>query len=327
MRRILMLLVLVLSVAAAMAKTPEGFATTWEQVQQTAQARHVCIYLHFTTDWCGWCRKIESETYTDARVKQELATNFAAATLDCTEKKGQTPSEALKTNMALFQKFGGTGYPFLVILAEDGATVYQTISGYLPADAFLQRLQDARKTEQDYLAFKAYAATADATSYDYAQRAMRMMARMQRKSDAVAMAKRVRELDPGNAKGDALEAAWIGLQNSPATEGKLFMDAIAQFDADNAKGYLEKATQAQSMQNLQRKQYAQCITDLERLITAAKSLQNGQDTYGMLGFAYHEIGNIDKAIANMETAIKLDPTSGRGKWLQQRVDAYKSEKK
>lgn len=330
-RRTAMLVVFVLCGLAALAKAPSSFFTTWEDVQQSAKKRHVLIYLHFTTDWCKWCRKIEAETYTDEAVKKELASDFACASLDCTETEGKDPSPALKTNMALFQEYGGTGYPLLVILSEDGAEVFQTIGGYLPADQFLQRLLEAMKTQQDYLTFQAYTAKADTTTYEYALRALRMDARVYRKADTIAMAKQVRTLDPDNAKGDALEAAWAALKYTPekqwATDGKDYLTAISRFDADNAKRYLEQASWAQAISAFDRKEFPACIAALTGLLKTAKTLADEQDVYGLLGVAYHENGTLDKSITYLKIAIKFNPTSELGKWLQQKLDAFQHEGK
>jgi thioredoxin-related protein len=325
----ILILLLAVSMAMAFAKVPDGFVTTFADIQKSAKERHVLIYLHFTTDWCGWCRKIESDTYTDPKVKQELSTNFAAASLDCTVPQGEKPSSAVKVNLALYQKFGGDGYPFIVILSEDGNTVFQIIGGYMPVDSFLQQLKSAKKTEKDYLAFQEYAGKADKTSYEYSRIAMRMMTRVLRPDDAIAMAKQILTLDPENSKGDLMEAAWIILQNLKmdkwATDGKQYMDLINKFDADNAKRYLEKMVWVQAISLFENKQFKQVITYLENLIKTAKTLENEQDIKGMLGIAYYDTGNKTKAITTLEAAIKLNPNSSRGKWLQQMLDKFKAK--
>jgi thioredoxin-related protein len=324
MRHLVLFSLLACTLAAAVAKTPQSFLTTWEAVQKSAKERHTLIYLHFTTDWCGWCRRIEDDTYTDAKVKAALA-DFAAASLDCTVPNGKAVPDAVRTNLSLMRKFGGEGYPFLVILSEDGETVYNTISGYLPPEPFLARLQAARQTEKEYKAYLADAAKADAKSYDFSLRTMRMMSRVNRTDDAVAAAKRVLALDPDNAKGDALDAAWIVLESLPSskweTDGKAYLVLFSRFDKDNAKRFLERVYWTQALDAFQARQFAVCIKTLGNLTAAAKSLANPQDAYGLLGIAYSETGARDQAIANLKKTIAIDPTSARGKWLQGRLDA------
>ncbi len=325
--RCYMLLLMLMLSTAAFAKVPDGFFTTWTDVQKSAKERHVLIYLHFTTDWCGWCRQIEANTYTDPKVKQELATNFASASLDCTVPKGQKPSTMVKINLDLYRKFNGDGYPYLVILSEDGRTIYKIIGGYMPPDAFLQQLNDAKKTGKDYLSFQEYANKADKTTYEYAQIAMRMMTQIYQSSDAVTMAKQVLKLDPDNAKGGALEAAWVALQNMAVdkwtTDGKEFMDIINKYDAVNTKHYQEQMVWEQALDSFDNQQFKQCAAYLENLIKTAKSLRNEQDIKGMLGIVYYDTGNTSKAITTLEAAIKLNPKSPRGKWLQQMLDKFK----
>ena len=44
---------------------PEGFESVWSEAVKKATAENKPIYVHFTTDWCGWCRRIEEDTYAD----------------------------------------------------------------------------------------------------------------------------------------------------------------------------------------------------------------------------------------------------------------------
>lgn len=90
--------------------------------QATAQAngkrhnRPVLLYFH--VDWCGWCRRLDS---------QYLRSPHMASTLAMFEKAELNP-EKNDANRRLFDKFGGTGYPslYLFLPGSDTAPVKVT---------------------------------------------------------------------------------------------------------------------------------------------------------------------------------------------------------
>lgn len=43
---------------------------------QTAIKTHRPLFVFFTADWCTWCHKMQSETFTDAKVKECLSQNY-----------------------------------------------------------------------------------------------------------------------------------------------------------------------------------------------------------------------------------------------------------
>ena len=114
-----------------------GFHTTWAGARKAAEAAGKPIYLHFTTTWCGWCRKIESDTYTSELGSAALE-GFVAASLDCTD----ADSSAGRVNIELMRGFGGRGFPFLVMVTSEGM-VLKTISG-IPSGIPLVSIREAR---------------------------------------------------------------------------------------------------------------------------------------------------------------------------------------
>jgi len=121
----------------------DNLADAREQARQTGKP----IFIHFTTDWCGWCRKIERDVYGSAQGAQAL-TDFIPVSLDCTVrgKQGQALAAA-QANKRLMDEYGGRGYPFLVVLAPDG-TLLHKFSGYRPVGQFVEELNQARQKLQ-----------------------------------------------------------------------------------------------------------------------------------------------------------------------------------
>lgn len=57
-------------------------------------------YLHFYTDWCGYCRKMEKETFSDKDVISSLNKDFVSIKINGEEQPG------------IAGKFGVNRYPF-----------------------------------------------------------------------------------------------------------------------------------------------------------------------------------------------------------------------
>ncbi len=327
MRKIFTVFLLLFVITGLFAKAPDSFLTNWANVKKTAKAQHKLIYLHFTTDWCGWCRKIEADTYTDAKVKKALA-DYAAASLDCTDGSKTTPADQLKINSGLHSKFGGDGYPFLVILSEDGETVFSTISGYVTPDVFIKELNAAKASQKEYNDFQEYAKTADKKSYDYLLRAMNMAGKVKQGEKAVTFAKQIIDTDPTNAKGDGAQASWIILQQLPInnweTDGIVYYNNLKKFDGKNEKGILEEALWGYAYSSYMNNKFAKCVTLLTELTKVGK-LKDEYNIYGLLGYAQASNGDKEQAIANMEKAIAIDPKAKMSQSMKEKIASLKEK--
>ena len=67
--------------------------------------------------------------------------SFVAASLDCTGASTATE----RINHTLFKRFGGTGYPYLVMVTHDGI-VLNTIGGYVKPKQFAAELVKATRS-------------------------------------------------------------------------------------------------------------------------------------------------------------------------------------
>ncbi len=82
-----------------------------------------------TATWCGWCKKLAKDTFTDSEVKK-LLDRFVLVLVD-----GDTEAAAARS-------LGARGYPYVVFQAATGETL-QIVRGYVPADRFKRIVQSA----------------------------------------------------------------------------------------------------------------------------------------------------------------------------------------
>ncbi len=114
----------------------------------TAQAKKEkkLILLDFTgSDWCGWCKKLDAETFSKPEFADYAKKNLVLVEVDFPAQKRQ--SDDLKAaNKKLQKKYGVDGYPTLIVLKPDGTVLWKQ-DGYLaggPA-AMIAELDKAKK--------------------------------------------------------------------------------------------------------------------------------------------------------------------------------------
>jgi thiol:disulfide interchange protein len=101
----------------------------YEEALAKARAEKKVVMIDFYADWCGPCRQLESQTFTDAKVRQLLAEKTVALRINIDNDK------------ALAKQYGITSIPCMVFLTGEGEEVGR-ILGFRPAAEFLE---EARK--------------------------------------------------------------------------------------------------------------------------------------------------------------------------------------
>lgn len=77
----------------------------------------------FSTSWCTWCKKMDEETFSDARVINR------SEAMVCIKVDGDARGD-------LVAKYGVDGYPTTIFLNPDGSERHRVV-GYKGPDAFL----------------------------------------------------------------------------------------------------------------------------------------------------------------------------------------------
>jgi protein disulfide-isomerase len=120
--------------------------TDLPQAQARAKSENKLVLLDFTgSDWCGWCIKLDQDTFSKPEFTDYARKNLVLVQLDFPDKKPQ--ADALKqTNAALQKKYNVNGFPTLIAMKPDGTVVW-TQTGYLEGGppALIAKLEEAKK--------------------------------------------------------------------------------------------------------------------------------------------------------------------------------------
>jgi len=130
-----------------------------------ARADKKIIMVDFYTDWCGWCKKLDKDTYTDKSVVALSKDTYVGLKLDAEDKsEGQE----------LAKKYKVRGFPTIVFLdpsqaeTKDGGLVGQIV-GYLPAKPFADQVKLIAQGHKDLPELASKAEKGDACAADLAR--------------------------------------------------------------------------------------------------------------------------------------------------------------
>lgn len=123
---------------------------SWEEATKLSESHPKKLLIDIYTDWCGWCKKMDKETFTNAEIIRLVNKDFYAIKLDAEQKEDIVYKEfTFKFNSANGKKGthelavslldGKMGYPSLVYLDENHNRI--TISpGYKVVGGLKQEL-------------------------------------------------------------------------------------------------------------------------------------------------------------------------------------------
>jgi len=107
---------------------------------KNAKKNNKHVFIDFSTAWCGWCKKMEQEVFTDPKVIDILNNDFIPVRVDGDSKNVLDINgyKVTEKNLTRYE-FGVRGYPTFWFLKPDGSKL-TTFSGYRPADYMIQAL-------------------------------------------------------------------------------------------------------------------------------------------------------------------------------------------
>lgn len=124
-------LVVAANIWAGEVKWETDYAAALRKAKQDKKLVMVDVY----TDWCGWCKKLDREVYTDKNVQAKLAKSFIAVKIN--------PERSSK-NQKIADGFGVRGFPNIIFVDADGKKLLQQ-AGYRPAGDFAKVIDQVLK--------------------------------------------------------------------------------------------------------------------------------------------------------------------------------------
>jgi len=100
---------------------------SWNEILAQAQKENKPIFLDISASWCGHCKRMKANVFTDVEVARYYNSTFINVSVDGEKGEG----------VILAKKYGVKGYPTFVFLNPDGSFAYQT-SGYHNQEKFLE---------------------------------------------------------------------------------------------------------------------------------------------------------------------------------------------
>ncbi len=125
---IVLSLVGLLAVVPARAGEEIAWAKDYAAAQAEAEKSGKLIMVDFYTDWCGWCKVLDKETYSNAAV------------VEFSKKIVSVKVNAEKEGVELAKKYGVSGYPTILFVTAGGEQVGR-MGGYSPPEPFLDTAQ------------------------------------------------------------------------------------------------------------------------------------------------------------------------------------------
>ena len=101
------------------------------KAQKTNRKLLVDVY----TDWCGWCKKMDAETYRDPAVRTYLEKHYVLVKLNAESEKAFSYRDVRYTERELAGAFGIKGFPSTIFLKPNGDPI-TIFPGYADAAMF-----------------------------------------------------------------------------------------------------------------------------------------------------------------------------------------------
>lgn len=128
MRRFWVLLLLVLVFSASLPVAAQSWATNLQTSLKTAAKANKQLLVDFTAEWCGWCKKMETDVFNKADFKNYVKSRYQLVRVDADKYKD------------IVAKYKISGFPTVMILSPKGVEV-QRIVGYLKLKEFMAKLK------------------------------------------------------------------------------------------------------------------------------------------------------------------------------------------
>lgn len=134
MKRYAWILAVVLAAVTARA-ADVNWTHDYDEALKKAKTEKKLVMIDIYTDWCGWCKKLDKDVYTDKMVQEKLAKGFICVKIN---------PEKNSKNKKVAKDMGVHGYPYIGFFDADGKKINE-IGGYVPAKKFAEIVDNVAK--------------------------------------------------------------------------------------------------------------------------------------------------------------------------------------
>ena len=114
---------------------------SFEEVIKKTAASPKMILVDVYTDWCGWCKKMDRNTFTDPKVIKFVNENFYAVKLNAENKKKKFKFKGKEySEQTMARNMRVSSYPNFVIMDSAMENITQ-LPGYREPDNFVSSLK------------------------------------------------------------------------------------------------------------------------------------------------------------------------------------------
>ncbi|MGE5499436.1 MAG: thioredoxin family protein, partial [Syntrophothermus sp.] len=110
----------------------------WADITARAKKENKIIFLDAFASWCGPCKWMAKNVFTDAKVGDLFNEKFVCAKIDMEKGEGND----------LRKKFGVMAFPTFLYISPDGETIIHRTCGSTPAETFIQNGLNALDPEK-----------------------------------------------------------------------------------------------------------------------------------------------------------------------------------
>lgn len=158
------------SEAGTPAETPEAIHWyTIEEAQKLSDSIPRRIFIDFSTSWCGWCKKMDAETFANPVIAKYMSANYYCVKFDAEMRdtivfNGQTffnrgpAGQRSAHDFAITVLHGQLSYPSYAIF-DKPRTHITIMQGYMPPDQFEPYLHYYAEEKENVIAFPEYLKT------------------------------------------------------------------------------------------------------------------------------------------------------------------------
>jgi len=273
MRKLILALTVVSMVAATAARAGgDHWVADFDKAVETAKAQNKNLLVDFTgSDWCGWCIKLNDEVFKHEAFLTAAQKDYVLVALDFPngeEAKAKVPNP--ERNAELRDKYGIRGYPTILLVTPEGEVLGRT--GYKPGgpEKYVEHLAALRKDYDMAMAFvKEWDAADEAAKPALWEKACTTLGESESETTKRKLAPIVAtalKTDADNAQGKKLRALTVLIDAGVAGDAEYAV--VAEFDAKNEHGLLEKAALAR-MGTISSKDQIAPVLELVEKVAAA----------------------------------------------------------